>query len=110
MEQLLLGLVLAATCAYAFLNGFRDVSNSVAAAVRTRSLTPTIAVLVAAFFAFVGTMLSQAFGAYLVSAVELNVPDPLAGAGDPARRRWSPPADGACSAGGGASRSPPRTR
>ncbi|GAA3668018.1 low-affinity phosphate transporter PitH [Arthrobacter ginkgonis] len=74
MEQLLLGLVLVATCAYAFLNGFRDVSNSVAAAVRTRSLTPTIAVVVAAFFAFVGTMLSQAFGAYLVSAVELNVP------------------------------------
>ncbi|GER24086.1 inorganic phosphate transporter [Zafaria cholistanensis] len=74
MEQLLLGLVLAATCAYAFLNGFRDVSNSVASAVRTRSLTPTIAVLVAAFFAFVGTMLSQAFGTYLVSAVDLNVP------------------------------------
>lgn len=74
-ESLMMFLVLACTCGFAFLNGFRDASNSVAAAVRTRALTPTYAVLVAAFFTFVGTMLSTSFGVYLISAVELNVPD-----------------------------------
>ncbi|MFB0835994.1 inorganic phosphate transporter [Arthrobacter halodurans] len=81
MVALLLPLVLAATCAFAFLNGFRDVSNSVASAVRTRALTPTAAVLAAAFFTFTGTMLSTSFGTYLVSAVELNVPDAALGLG-----------------------------
>ncbi|GAA1498721.1 inorganic phosphate transporter [Paeniglutamicibacter kerguelensis] len=73
--SLMMYLVLACTCGFAFLNGFRDASNSVAAAVRTRALTPTYAVLVASFFTFVGTMLSTSFGVYLISAVELNVPD-----------------------------------
>lgn len=74
-QSLMMFLVLACTCGFAFLNGFRDASNSVAAAVRTRALTPTYAVVVAAFFTFLGTMLSTSFGVYLVSAVELNVPD-----------------------------------
>ncbi|PQZ89024.1 phosphate transporter [Arthrobacter sp. MYb227] len=74
-QTLMMFSVLACTCGFAFLNGFRDASNSVAAAVRTRALTPTYAVLVAAFFTFVGTMLSTSFGVYLISAVELNVPD-----------------------------------
>ena len=74
-QSLMMFLVLACTCGFAFLNGFRDASNSVAAAVRTRALTPTYAVLVAAFFTFVGTMLSTSFGVYLISAVELNVPE-----------------------------------
>lgn len=74
-QSLMMLLVLACTCGFAFLNGFRDASNSVAAAVRTRALTPTYAVLVAAFFTFVGTMLSTSFGVYLISAVELNVPN-----------------------------------
>lgn len=73
-QNLMMFIVLACTCGFAFLNGFRDASNSVAAAVRTRALTPTYAVLVAAFFTFVGTMLSTSFGVYLISAVELNVP------------------------------------
>ena len=80
-QSLMMFLVLACTCGFAFLNGFRDASNSVAAAVRTRALTPTYAVLVAAFFTFVGTMLSTSFGVYLVSAVELNVPDGTPGLG-----------------------------
>lgn len=74
-EVLLTILVFTLTCGFAFLNGFRDASNSVAAAVRTRALTPTIAVLSASFFAFVGTMLSTTLGVYLISAVELNVPE-----------------------------------
>lgn len=78
-QTLMMFLVLGCTCGFAFLNGFRDASNSVAAAVRTRALTPTYAVIVAAFFTFIGTMLSTSFGVYLISAVELNVPEGTAG-------------------------------
>jgi inorganic phosphate transporter, PiT family len=52
------GLVVVLAAAFAFINGFRDVSNSVAVAVRTRALTPTVAVLLAAVFNFVGALLS----------------------------------------------------
>ncbi|MDN6177004.1 MAG: inorganic phosphate transporter [Micrococcaceae bacterium] len=76
---LLLWCVFAAICAFAFLNGFRDASNSVAAAVRTRALTPSIAVVLAAFFTVVGTLLSTTFGSSLVSAADLNVPDGATG-------------------------------
>jgi PiT family inorganic phosphate transporter len=44
--------------AFAFLNGFRDASNSVALAVRNRALTPSVGVLLAAFFNFIGALLS----------------------------------------------------
>jgi PiT family inorganic phosphate transporter len=44
--------------AFAFLNGFRDASASVALAVRTRALTPTVAVLLAGMFNFIGAGLS----------------------------------------------------
>ncbi|QCB95843.1 inorganic phosphate transporter [Arthrobacter sp. PAMC25564] len=44
--------------AFAFLNGFRDASASVALAVRTRALTPTVAVLLAGLFNFVGAAVS----------------------------------------------------
>ncbi|VXB90470.1 putative low-affinity inorganic phosphate transporter [Arthrobacter sp. 9AX] len=43
---------------FAFLNGFRDVSTAVALATRTRALTPSVAVLLAAFFNFIGALLS----------------------------------------------------
>jgi inorganic phosphate transporter, PiT family len=46
---------------FAFLNGFRDVSTAVALSVRTRALTPSIAVLLAALFNFAGAILSGAF-------------------------------------------------
>jgi PiT family inorganic phosphate transporter len=48
------------TAAFTFLNGFRDASTSVALAVRTRALTPTVAVLLAALFNFAGAGLSAA--------------------------------------------------
>ena len=54
-------LVVALASGFAFLNGFRDVSNSVALSTRTRALTPSIAVLLAAVFNFVGAMLSGTF-------------------------------------------------
>ena len=51
-------LVVLLAAAFAFINGFRDVSTSVALAVRTRALTPTIAVLLAALFNLIGALLS----------------------------------------------------
>jgi PiT family inorganic phosphate transporter len=50
--------VVAATAGFTFLNGFRDASTSVALAVRTRALTPTVGVLLAALFNFAGAALS----------------------------------------------------
>ncbi|MET1020749.1 MAG: inorganic phosphate transporter [Arthrobacter sp.] len=56
----LFALVVVFAGAFAFLNGFRDASASVALAVRTRALTPTVAVLLAALFNFIGAGLSAA--------------------------------------------------
>jgi inorganic phosphate transporter, PiT family len=55
---LFFAVVVAFAAAFAFLNGFRDASASVALAVRTRALTPTVAVLLAALFNFAGAGLS----------------------------------------------------
>ncbi|MET1063563.1 MAG: inorganic phosphate transporter [Arthrobacter sp.] len=60
MTNFLFALVVVFAGAFAFLNGFRDASASVALAVRTRALTPTVAVLLAAFFNFIGAGLSAA--------------------------------------------------
>lgn len=54
-------LVVGLASGFAFLNGFRDVSTAVALSTRTRALTPSIAVLLAAIFNFVGAMLSGTF-------------------------------------------------
>lgn len=61
MTVALLVLVVVVTGAFAFLNGFRDVSNAVAVTVRTRALTPTIAVLLAALFNLLGALVSAPF-------------------------------------------------
>lgn len=58
MTLFIFALVVALAAAFAFINGFRDVSTSVALAVRTRALTPTVAVLLAAAFNFIGALLS----------------------------------------------------
>ena len=65
MEPLLLGAVIAAAGVYAFLNGFHDVSNSVAAAIRTRALTPSVAVVLAATFNLTGALLSTSLALFL---------------------------------------------
>ncbi|MBG6190792.1 PiT family inorganic phosphate transporter [Arthrobacter sp. CAN_A212] len=57
MELFLLGIVVVLAGGFAFLNGFHDVSNSVATAVRTRALTPSVAVLLVALFNLVGALL-----------------------------------------------------
>ncbi|MBT1003302.1 inorganic phosphate transporter family protein [Paenarthrobacter sp. DKR-5] len=61
MTTLLLVLVVLLTGAFAFLNGARDVSNAVAVTVRARSLTPTVAVGLAALFNLIGALISTPF-------------------------------------------------
>lgn len=73
MTVAIFGAVVLLTAAFAFLNGFRDVSTSVALAVRTRALTPSVAVLLAAFFNFVGALLSASL-AVAVSQTWINLP------------------------------------
>lgn len=60
MTLFFFALVVVFAGAFAFLNGFRDASSSVALAVRTRALTPTVAVLLAGLFNFVGAAVSAA--------------------------------------------------
>ena len=64
MTLFFFALVVVLAAAFAFINGFRDASTSVALAVRTRALTPTVAVLLAAVFNFIGALLSAGTGAW----------------------------------------------
>ncbi|WP_426997748.1 inorganic phosphate transporter [Pseudarthrobacter sp. N5] len=74
MTTALFILVLVLAAVFAFLNGFRDVSGSVALAVRTRALTPTVAVLLAALFNFLGALLSAAL-AVAATARWISLPE-----------------------------------
>ncbi|MGP9488480.1 inorganic phosphate transporter [Glutamicibacter sp. 363] len=67
------------TLGYAVLNGFRDSSTAVAAAVRTRALSPAIAVGAAALFAFIGTMATTTFSTVLISRLNMQLPDGTVG-------------------------------
>lgn len=60
MLAFLLGAVVVSAAIFAFLNGFRDASSAVALAVRTRALTPSIAVLLAGLFNCLGALASVA--------------------------------------------------
>jgi PiT family inorganic phosphate transporter len=71
---LFFALVVAFAGAFAFLNGFRDASTSVALPVRTRALTPTVAVLFAGLFNFIGAALSATL-ALEVSRTWVRLPD-----------------------------------
>ena len=73
MAAVIFGAVVLLAAAFAFLNGFRDASTSVALAVRNRALTPSVAVLLAAFFNFVGALLS-AMLAVAASQTWINLP------------------------------------
>lgn len=73
MTPVIFGLVVLLSAAFAFLNGFRDASASVALAVRTRALTPSVAVLLAAFFNFVGAMVSAGL-ALAISQAWISLP------------------------------------
>lgn len=80
MLPAIFGAVVLLTAGFAFLNGFRDVSNAVALATRTRALTPSIAVLLAAFFNFVGALLSAGF-AVAVTQQWITLPPGTSGLG-----------------------------
>lgn len=73
MTAVVFGAVVLLTATFAFINGFRDVSTSVAVAVRTRALTPTVAVLLAGFFNFLGALLSAGL-AVVVSQNWVSLP------------------------------------
>jgi PiT family inorganic phosphate transporter len=80
VEPLLLGAVIVAAGGFAFLNGFHDVSNSVATAIRTRALTPTVAVLLAALFNLVGALLSTSLALFFADAA-IGLPQGTTGLG-----------------------------
>ncbi|MDB5353913.1 MAG: phosphate transporter [Phycisphaerales bacterium] len=77
MLSLILFIILAAL-AFDFLNGFHDAANSIATVVSTRVLTPTQAVMWAAFFNFVaafvlGTKVAGTIGKGLVDPAAVDV-------------------------------------
>jgi PiT family inorganic phosphate transporter len=66
VELVLLAAVVLLAGGFAFLNGFHDVSNSVAAPVRTGALTPTVAVILAAAANLAGALLGTGLALYFV--------------------------------------------
>ncbi|KRE71211.1 inorganic phosphate transporter [Arthrobacter sp. Soil762] len=74
MTEVIFAAVVVLAAGFAFLNGFRDASTSVALAVRTRALTPSVAVLLAAFFNFLGALLSAGL-AVTISQTWISLPD-----------------------------------
>ena len=78
MAPVIFGAVVLVTAGFAFINGFRDVSNAVALPTRTRSLTPSVAVLLAAVFNFIGALLSAGL-AVAVSQTWIALPSGTAG-------------------------------
>ncbi|GAB3662985.1 low-affinity phosphate transporter PitH [Zhihengliuella somnathii] len=81
MLSLLFGVVIALACGFTFLNSFRDVANSVAGAVRTGALRPRIAVVSAALFAALGTLLTSSFSLALLDFADFNYHSPAEGLG-----------------------------
>lgn len=71
-------LVVVLAAGFAFLNGFRDVSTAVALSVRTRALTPSVAVVLAAVFNFAGVLLSGGF-AMIFSQAWVVLPSGMTG-------------------------------
>ncbi|NUP75421.1 MAG: inorganic phosphate transporter [Sinomonas sp.] len=74
MTIALTAMVVVFASVFAFLNGFRDASNAVAVTVRTRALTPSIAVVLAAGFNVVGVV-SSAWLLTFVNGSWLTAPD-----------------------------------
>lgn len=71
MTGALIGVVITLTGVFGFVNGFRDASTAVGLTVRTRALTPSIAVMLTAGFNVLGTAASAsvlaAFGSSFVT-------------------------------------------
>ena len=80
MEPVLLAAAVLFAGAYAFINGFHDVSNSIATSVRTRALTPTVAVVLASIFNLTGALLSTALAVVLADRF-IQLPEGTPGLG-----------------------------
>ncbi|MFC0582335.1 inorganic phosphate transporter [Micrococcoides hystricis] len=74
MELFLCTLVIAASTAFAVINGGHDAPNNIALAVRTRALTPKAALLLAAAFNFLGALLGTALAAVFIRQFNLYLP------------------------------------
>ncbi|QCR38828.1 inorganic phosphate transporter [Nissabacter sp. SGAir0207] len=71
---ILLGVALLAALGFEFVNGFHDTANAVATVIYTRSLPPTVAVVLSGIFNFLGVLFSTgavAFGIISLLPVEL---------------------------------------
>ncbi len=78
MSLVLVFIIIAMALVFDFLNGFHDGANSIATVVSTRVLTPTQAVIWAAFFDFIaafvfGTGVAQTVGAGLVKPESVDI-------------------------------------
>lgn len=74
MTAFLLGATLLVLAASTLFNGFHDASNSVAAAARTRALTPRVALTVVAVFTTLGGLVSSGLSMALVDRFDASVP------------------------------------
>src|SRR6266508_4262953 len=77
-ETAVLAFIIFVALVFDFLNGFHDAANSIATVVSTRVLTPTQAVIWAAFFNFVaafffGTKVAKTIGTGLVDTQVVTV-------------------------------------
>ncbi|ARQ69343.1 inorganic phosphate transporter [Streptomyces marincola] len=75
METLSLAVVVGAALFFTFTNGFRDAAGAVATSISTRSLTPRVALAMAAFMNLAGAFLGQG----VAETVSENLIDPPAG-------------------------------
>ncbi|MDJ0316737.1 MULTISPECIES: inorganic phosphate transporter [Arthrobacter] len=78
MITVLLSAVIVTAAIFAFLNGFRDASSAVALSVRTRALTPTVALLLAGLFNCLGAIASVALTATFAEKL-FSVPEGRSG-------------------------------
>jgi PiT family inorganic phosphate transporter len=72
LTAVLLGATLLTLAAYTLFNGFHDASNSVAAAVRTRALTPRLALVVIAAFTTLGGLVSTGLSLALIDRFDTS--------------------------------------
>lgn len=79
METVLLGTTLVVLAGVTFLNGFHDASNAVATAVRTRALTPYLALAVVAGFTALGALIFSSFATTLVGRFDTALPGHTSG-------------------------------
>lgn len=79
METVLLGATLVLLAGVTFLNGFHDASNAVSTAVRTRALTPYLALAVVAGFTALGALLFSSFATTLVGRFDTALPGDTSG-------------------------------